>query len=334
MKAMVIRQFGGPDVFELAEVPLPAVRPGHVLVQVMASSLNPLEVKIRSGAAASSATPFPAILNGDFSGRIVEVGPDSGHWQIGDEVFGCAGGVGACQGALAEYMLVDARLIARKPDGISHETAALFPLAAITAWEGVREHDFATAGDKVLVHGATGGVGHLAAQLLRLQGVATYGTVTVREKAGIAARYGTDEVIVASEEALAVYRERITGGRGFDAVFDTVGGAHLIESFEAVRLGGTVCTISARATIDISLMHSKALTLRAVYMLLPLLHNIGRERQGRILAGLASLIETGELHVHQADRSFAFSEVADAHRYYESRQAVGKISLVNRFRKG
>lgn len=331
MKAMVIRSFGGPEVFELAEVPVPAIRPGHVLVQVMASSLNPLETKIRSGAAADSAPPFPAILNGDFSGRIVAVGLDCAPWQSGDEVFGCAGGVGQLQGALAEYMLADIRLIARKPGNISHQTAALFPLAAITAWESVMTHAFAAAGDRVLIHGASGGVGHLAAQMLRLQGVATYGTVTSREKGEMAGRFGTDEVIVAPEDALSVYKKRFTDNNGFDAIFDTVGGAHLLESFEAVRVSGTVCTISARTSLDISLMHSKALTLRAVYMLLPLLHNVGRERQGRILAGIASLVETGELRAHQAERAFAFSEVAEAHRYYAAHLVTGKISLVSDF---
>jgi NADPH2:quinone reductase len=331
MKAMIIRSFGGPEVFEPADLPRPETRPGHVLIHVVASSLNPLETKIRSGAAANSAPPFPAILNGDFSGRIVEVGPDSEPWRIGDNVFGCAGGVGSYQGALAEYMLADARLIARKPESISHQTAALFPLAAITAWESVMKDGFAAAGDRVLVHGASGGVGHLAAQLLRLQGVTTYGTVTSREKAEVALNFGSDDVIVSTEENLSDFKARITGDRGFDAVFDTVGGAHLLESFEAVRLRGTVCTISSRTTLELSLMQQKALTLRVVYMLLPLLHSSGREHHGQILTKIARLIDAGALRVHQADRTFAFSEIADAHRYYATRQAIGKISLVNRF---
>ncbi len=328
MKAMVIRSFGGPEVFELAEEPKPVVKPGHVLVEVIASSLNPVETKIRSGAAAAIAPQFPAILNGDFSGRIVEVGPDCEPWRIGDEVFGCAGGVASVQGALAEFMLVDVRLIARKPANITHQTAALYPLAIITAWEGVMENGFVIAGDKVLVHGASGGVGHLATQLLKLQGAITYGTVTSAAKGAMARKYGTDEIIVMPEEP-AQYTEKFTAGRGFDAVFDTVGGLHLLESFAAARYEAKVCTINARTTLNISEMHSKALSLRAVYMLIPLIHNNERERHGRILTRVAKLIEAEELHVHQADRVFSFSEIAEAHRYFAARRGTGKTALVN-----
>ncbi len=328
MKAMVIRSFGGPEVFELADMSVPAVKPGHVLVKVVASSLNPVETKIRSGAAAGISPQFPAILNGDFSGIIVEAGPGCDTWRVGDEVFGCAGGVDQIQGALAEYMLVDCRLIARKPANITHQTAALYPLAVITAWESVMENGFAVAGDKVLVHGATGGVGHLAVQLLKLQGATVYGSVTSAAKAAIAGKYGTDEVIIMPEDP-AVYTERFTGNRGFDAVFDTVGGLHLLESFEATRPEGKICTISARTTLDISKMHSKALTLRVVYMLLPLLNDHGRERHGQILNRVARLIESEKLHVLQADRVFGFSEIADAHRCFAARRGVGKTALVN-----
>lgn len=331
MKAMIIRRFGGPEVFELAEVPIPEIKSGHVLVNVHASSLNPLEVKIRSGFAAASAPPFPAILNGDFAGVVVAVGEGVSQWRIGDDVFGCAGGVGQIQGALAEYMLVDARLIAKIPTGISDQTAALYPLALITAWEAILSPGFVHHGDKILIHGASGGVGHLAAQLAKWQGAVVFGTVTSREKGIIAQQFGTDVVLVSGEQSVAQIVAQQTDMRGFDAVFDTIGGSHLIESFEAVRLGGTVCTISARTTLDLSLMHQKGLTLRVVYMLLPLLHGSGREKHGEILTQAAQLISDGQLKVRQADRAFTFSEISEAHRYYESHQAIGKVSLVNRF---
>lgn len=128
MKAMVIRGYGGPEVFEIiADVKQPEVQPGYVLVKVFASSINPIETKIRSGLVPAITPSFPAILNADFSGEIVALGDNVPQWNIGDEVFGCAGGVGPLQGALADYMLVDSHLIAKKPPNIDHATAALFP---------------------------------------------------------------------------------------------------------------------------------------------------------------------------------------------------------------
>ncbi len=331
VKAMVIRAFGGPDVFERDEVPVPDVTPGHVLVKVAATSLNPIDVKIRSGLVPALAPPFPAILHADVSGQIVAVGDGVSRFKPGDTVFGCAGGIGKGQGALAEYMLADARLIARKPEKLSFQAAALFPLATITAWEMVMEPGFITPGSKVLVHGAPGGVGHLAAQLAQSQGAFVFGTATTHEKGEIARQYGTDVAIVAGEQTAPELVEKYTGGAGFDAVIDTIGGAHLAESFEAVRLGGQVCTINARATLDIGAMHRKALTLRVVFMALPLLNGQGREKHGEILSAATHLIEAGRLRVRPADRVFTFEEASEAHRYYEAHQAIGKISLVNPF---
>ena len=331
MKAQVIRMFGDPAVFETAEMPVPELIPGHVLVKVMASSVNPVDFKIRAGQAPAIAHPFPAILNGDFSGVVISVGEQVTRWKTGDAVFGCAGGVGSLQGALAEFMLVDERLIARKPDQIDFQTAALYPLAFITAWESVMSPGFIQAGDKVLIHGASGGVGHLAAQLAHLKGATVYGTVTSEEKGLVAKQFGTDIVIVSGKDQMAAAIEKETAGCGFDAVIDTIGNQHLLESFEAVRLNGSVCTINARTTLDIGLMHQKALTLRVVFMLLPMLHDSGREQHGAILREAASLMESGRIRIHQAERSFSFSEVDEAHRYLDSHQAVGKISLVNRW---
>ncbi|HSP47439.1 MAG TPA: zinc-dependent alcohol dehydrogenase family protein [Clostridiaceae bacterium] len=331
MKAMVLNRFGGPEVFELAEVPVPEVRPGYVLAKVHASSFNPLEVKIRSGLASRNAPPMPAILGTDFSGEIVKVGEGVTRWKEGDEVFGCAGGVGILQGAFAEYVLADERLIARKPQNIDHETAALYPLVTVTAWEAIMENPYIRKGDKVLVHGASGGVGHIVAQLAKILGAEVHGTVTSKEKGETAKAFGTEHVIVVPEEPVEIYTAQYTYGKGFDAVIDTVGGPNLANSFEAAKLWGTVCTTNARVTLDLSLMHQKALTLRVVFMALPMIRDLERERQGRILEEAAKLIEEGKLKISRDSRQFSFEELGKAHIYYESHSATGKISLVNRF---
>lgn len=331
MKAMVIRQYGGPEVFEIADIQQPKVKPGYALVKVFASSINPIETKIRSGLVPAITPAFPAILNADFSGEIVALGDNTSEWKIGDEVFGCAGGVGSFQGALAEFMLVDVNIIAKKPHTIDHATAALFPVISITAWEALKEKVSIKAGDKILIHGAAGGVGHIALQLAKQQGAIVYGTVRNQKQADIAKKFGADVIINFEKETVADYTEKYTKGKGFDIVFDTVGGNNLVNSFHAVKLNGSVCTINGRVTLDLGIMHSKAISLHVVFILIPLLHNIERERHSRILKNISDMIEKGKLSVNQDEKLFSFEEIGAAHHYLEARKALGKISLINKF---
>ena len=231
MKAMVIHNYGGPEVFELSEIELPEVKPGYVLVKVLASSVNSIELKIRSGLIPAITPEFPAVLNADFSGEIVAVGEETFPWQVGDQVFGCGGGVGKIQGALAEYMLVDSRLLAHKPQTIDHATAALYPLVSITAWEAIREKARVQHGDTILIHGAAGGVGHIAVQLAKELGAIVYGTVLNDAQADVVKKLGADFVIRADLEKVEDYANKYTANKGFDIVFDPVGGNNLPVSF-------------------------------------------------------------------------------------------------------
>jgi NADPH2:quinone reductase len=331
MKAMVIRNYGGPEVFEIADIKQPEVKPGYVLVKVAASSINPIETKIRSGLVPAITPAFPAILNADFSGEIVALGENASQWNIGDEVFGCAGGVGTLQGALAEYMLVDVNLLAKKPANIDHATAALFPLVSITAWEALKEKVHVTAGDKVLIHGAAGGVGHIALQLAKQQGAIVYGTVRSQKQADIIKELGADVIIFAGTESVEEYVNNYTNGQGFDIVLDPVGGNNLTNSFKAVKYNGAVCTTNARVTLDLGIMHAKAISLHAVFMLIPMVQNIDRKRHIIILKNISSMIEKGQLCINRDARQFSFHEIEEAHRYIESGKSLGKISLINSF---
>lgn len=331
MKAMVIRNYGGPEVFEMADVKQPEVKPGYVLVKVFASSINPIETKIRSGLVPAITPEFPAILNADFSGEIVAVGDDVSEWKIGDQVFGCAGGVGQLQGALAEYMLVDVNLIAKKPANIDHATAALFPLVSITAWEALKDKVHVKANDKILIHGVAGGVGHIALQLAKHLGAIVYGTVLNQQQARIAEALGADAVIFADQESVEEYVDQYTNGKGFDIVLDPVGGNNLVNSFKAVKYNGSVCTTNARVTLDLGIMHAKAISLHAVFMLIPMVHGIHRERHSNILKNISSMIEKEQLRINRDDKQFSFHEIVEAHRYIESGKALGKVSLINSF---
>lgn len=328
MRAYVIKQFGGPEVFEAAEMPMPILKPGHVLIEVVGSSVNQLDIKMRSGAVPEVTSEFPAILNGDVSGKVIACADDVHGIKIGEEVYGIAGGIANIPGALADYMLVDARLIAKRPEKLSLINSAAVPLVAITAWEALFTKTNITAGQHILVHGGLGGVGHVGIQLAKLSGAIVSTTVSDDKDFETARKFGADYVINFREESVDDYVARITNRKGFDVVFDTVGGNNLVNSFAAVRLNGAVVTTAARIQLDLSPLHNKGLSFHVVFMMLPLIYNIGRERYSEILKKIAELIDRGELQLLIDSLRFKFSEISKAHAYLESGQAKGKVVLM------
>jgi NADPH2:quinone reductase len=329
MKAMVINKTGGPDVFEMMDIEKPEVKPGYVLVRVLASSLNPLETKIRSGLTPAIIPAFPAVLNADFSGVVVQVGDGVTNFKEGDEVFGYVGGIKGECGSLAEYTLVDKDLMSLKPKNIDFNTAAMFPLVSLTAWKAIIEKSNIKSNDKVLIHGAAGGVGHMAVQFANLLGADVYATVSSDEKGEVAKKFGAAHVINYKEKSVEQYVNEYTGGKGFDFVFDTIGGNNLINSFKAAKIDGTVCTTNTRVTLDLSLMHSKAIGLKALFIVLPVLNNTNRYEIGTVLNEIKKLIESEKISILKDKNQFGFSEISKAHEYYESGIATGKISLTN-----
>jgi len=327
MKALVIERFGEPNTFEIADVPMPEVVSGHVLIRVAATSVNPVDLKIREGAIADMAPEFPAILHGDVAGAIAAVGEGVNHFSVGDEVYACAGGVKGTGGALAEYMLADANLVANKPQSLTLKEAAALPLVSITAWEGLIDRARLQPGQKVLVYGATGGVGHLGVQLARWAGAEVYALVSSEEKGAIATSLGADFTINYRQTPVEEFVAEYTDGRGFDIVFDTVGNDNLQNAFKAAKLNGTVVSLVSLSQQDLSLLHAKGLTLHLVYMLLPLLFGVNRSYHREILAKLAPLVDEGRVRPLIDARSFTFENVAAAHEYAQSGAAIGKIVL-------
>lgn len=355
MKAIILQNYGSPDVLQPGELPTPAPERGEVLIRVRASSVNPVDTKLRAGMPISPQPP--AVLHGDVAGVIEAVGEGVFAFRPGDEVFGCAGGIRAgdanINGALAEFMTADARLLARKPRSLSFEEAAALPLVSITAWEALyhrcalRERVRAIRGPagpapadaapvqqgggdavQILVHAGTGGVGHVAVQLARAAGAQVFATVSNGVKAATAQALGAHVAINYKELAVEDYvREYSRDGRGFDLVFDTVGGTNLDASFAAARPGGTVAAIAARSTHDLSPMHMKDLSLHVIFMLRPLLSGEGRERHGNILREIAAMVYEDRLRPLLHEHVFAFEEAAEAHRLLESGGATGKIVL-------
>ncbi|MCH7919511.1 MAG: zinc-dependent alcohol dehydrogenase family protein [Planctomycetes bacterium] len=327
MKAMVINRFGGPEEFVPMERAVPEVSPGQVLIRVSGSSVNPVDWKIRSGLIPALAPEMPAILHGDVAGWIEAVGHGVDNLQPGDEVYACAGGFKRLGGALAEYMLASADLVAPKPATLSLQEAAVLPLVSITAWESLIDRARVEAGQRVLVHAGTGGVGHIGLQLAKWAGAIVYTTVSNERKAEEARSLGADEVIDYREHTVAEYVQQHTHGEGFDVVFDTVGDDNLTGSFEAVRPGGTVVTIAARSTQDLTPLHGKSITLHCVFMGLPLITGKGRAHHGDILIRLARLIDSGRIRPLIDPKVFAFKDVGKAHQKLQDGKAMGKIAL-------
>jgi len=327
MKIQALTRFGDNSIFEITEVPTPEVTSGYVLIRVLATSVNPVDCKLRAGSFPPITPEFPAVLHGDVAGIVEKVGSGVTEFKVGDEVFGCAGGVKGEGGALAEFMLVDARLIAMKPKSLNMREAAALPLVSITAWEALFEKIKMTSGQKVLVHGGVGGVGHIAIQLAKWAGADVYATVSSSEKAELAKSLGAIEAINYRNESVQDYTNRITSGRGFDVVFDTVGGDNIDKSFSAVAQYGNVITIQAHSTHDLSILHSKSASLHVVFMLLPLLCNIQRQRHGDILKRIAELVDKGALKPLVDLQQFSFENVGKAHALLESGKALGKVVI-------
>lgn len=324
MKAMVINEFGGSDQFTQTHISDPAVKAGHVVVRVAASSVNTIDMMIRqSGADLPFAPQLPGVLGMDFAGTVEAVGEDITDYRVGDEIYGCAGGLGDLQGSLAEKMLADVRLIAHKPASLSMKEAAAIPLVGITAFEGLARA-LTGEGQKVLVHGGAGGVGHIAVQLAKYMKATVFATGGSDAQKDIIESLGATYIDFRSE-SVEDYVSRYTGGNGFDVIFDTVGGNNLQNSFAAARLNGQVSTTLSLLETDLSPVHFRGLSLNVVFMLLPMIHNVGREAHGEILKELASIVDAGVLKPIIDDEDYTFEQIAHAHDRLASGKAVGKV---------
>ncbi len=329
MKAQVIRSFGGPSVFQVEDIPIPEIKPGHILIHVKATSVNPIDAKTRSGLFPDVAAEFPLVLQGDVAGIVIEAGEGVTEFKPGDEVYGCAGSFKGIPGALSEYMLADVRFIDHKPKNLSMAEAAAIPLVALTAYEALFERAKIKAGDDILIHAAAGGVGHVAIQLAKWAGAKVYTTASTPEKQQIAKELGADIVINYKETSVQEYVELYTNGKGFNYIFDTVGRENLDRSFQAAAIHGTVVGVAARSTHDLTPLHSKGLTFHVVFMLLHMMHENERQQHKERLNHITSIINEGKLRPLMDPKQFTFADVSDAHQHLEDNKALGKIVLVN-----
>lgn len=325
MQAMIIEQFGDHTVLQPKVMPKPTIKPGHVLIKTAATSVNPLDCKLRKGFYTHLVPHFPMILHGDMSGVVEEIGEGVTQFHPGDEVYGCIGGLLDLNGALAEYVLADAKLIAHKPKSLSLKEAAALPLVALTAWEALITYAKLQPQQSILIHGGTGGVGHIAVQLAKHLGATVSATVSSTDKAQHAKHLGADNIINYRESSVADYVKQYTEGKGFSVVFDTVGGDNLVNCFPAAALHGAVICIAAAGPHDLTQAFLKGLSLHLIMQPLPLITGLRREHYGKILSEIAQLVDNGTLKPLIDPKTFTLSEIAAAHQYLEQGKATGKI---------
>ncbi|MGF1680292.1 zinc-dependent alcohol dehydrogenase family protein [Photobacterium minamisatsumaniensis] len=323
MKAMIIKSLGDADVFEQEERAKPQVKAGHLVVEVKATSVNPLDTMLRSVDTPWSAN-LPEILHGDVAGIVSEVGEGVSQFKVGDEVYGCAGGIAGMDGALSEFMLVDADLMAQKPKSLSMREAAALPLVSITAWEALVDKMQVKANDNVLIHGATGGVGHIAIQLAKSLGAVVTAT-TRSNNYETAQTLGADHIVNSEVHSVAEYVEQHTDNVGFDAVLDTIAGDHIQKSFEAARYNGSVATILP--INDVLQVALKGLSFHSVLMPIPMVYGINRQAHGEILTRIAELVDAGKIKPLVDASNFSIWEVTQGHQRLQSGSAVGKVVL-------
>jgi NADPH2:quinone reductase len=321
MKAMLLEQHGA--AYEAVTIPRPEAGKDQVLVKIMASGINPLDLKIKNGKGGHARQPLPAILGLDLAGVVEAVGEGVTAFAPGDEVYGMVGGVGGLQGTLAQYAAVDADLLAPKPKNLTMKEAAAIPLVLITAWEGMVDRAGVQAGQKVLIHGGAGGVGHMAVQLALAYGAEVYATASAPKHVYLQQLWATpiDYNNTTVEEYVATY----TGGEGFDIIYDTVGGANLDASFKAIKSYGHVVSALGREEHNLAPLAFHGGTYSAIFTLLPMLTGKGRAHHGDILKEATKLAEAGKLKPLVDENNFTLETVEEAYQLMEQGKAKGKL---------
>jgi NADPH2:quinone reductase len=328
MRAMQIQNFGSSAEFYEAEVPKPKIKPGQVLIKVFATSVNPLDYKLRNGSYATLVPNFPVILHGDVAGVVEETATNVTTFKQGDEVYGCIGGYLALQGALAQYVVADHRLISLKPKTLSLYQSAALPLVAQTAWEGLFNKAHLKPKQTVLIYGGTGGVGHIAALFAKAAGA----NVTVTASSAAKAKIITNQLEIQSilnykNQSIEDFVDTTLKGQGFDIVFDTVGGDNLYAAFKGVANDGQVITILPVGDYDLTGLYFKNASLHTVFQPLPIMSQQNMEKYGNMLKLIANFIDNNNIKPLIDTTNFTFNQVAKAHDYLESGKAIGKLVI-------
>ena len=330
MKCILTGSYGGPEVLQVEDVPVPQVGPNGVLVRVHATSVNPLDWKLRKGLLRPVMDlRFPVILGCDFSGVVESVGSSVTLFKPGDEVYGFKDGrVGKTyRGTYAEYAVVPEKVLARKPVNLSHEEAAAMPVAAVSAWQGLVKHGKIKAGSRVLIHAGAGGVGSFAIQIAKAFGAYVAATASGRNQ-DLLRELGADLPINYKQER---FEQKISG---YDVVLDNVGKPVWGGSLSVLKPGGRLISLvppspkepTSRLRFFASVGSQVAGwavrgLLTGKFLTLLMVRPLGGE-----LEKLTALVEAGKVRP-VIQKVYPLEEVDEAHRVSEQGHVRGKLVI-------
>ncbi len=309
MKAVQINKYGGYEVLEVNDnTAKPSVGKGQVLVEVQAASINPFDWKVRAGYMKDfMPLNFPATMGGDFAGVVIEVGEGVSDFRVGDEVYGSANIFSGGSGSFAEFAAANTVNTAIKPKNTSFVEAAALPLVGSSSVQALEEHIKLKGGEKILIHGGAGGIGHISIQVAKAIGAYVVTTINTDDK-DFVRQFGADEVIDYKSEK---FEEKL---KDFDAVFDTVGGETTNKSFQVLKKGGVLVSMAGQP--DSKLAEKFGVTAIGQ----------GSKVNSQNLNRLTELVDSQKIRVN-IDKVFPFEETKEAFRYQEEVHPRGKVVL-------
>jgi|SRR6185369_5787894 len=306
MKAAQFTTYGGPEVLQINEVEIPFAQDGQVLVQIYAAGLNPFDYKLRRGYMKEMIPlVLPVTIGGDFAGVITSVGNGVSEFSVGDEVFGQANVVGGGSGTLAEFVTAKGGSVAKKPESVDFAQAAALPLVGVSAIQALIEHAKLEKGQKILIHGGSGGIGSLAIQLAKSIG-AHVATTASAEHADFVRHLGADEVIDYKAQDFSTIL------KDFDVVYDTIGGDTYTKSFTVLKKGGIIVTMAAKPDAELDKKYD-----------VTTIGQVTKTSTERLMR-LAELVDAGKIKA-EIEKMFPLEQAREAFDFFETKHPKGKI---------
>jgi len=329
MKAILMTAIGDADVLKFQDIEEPEISEAtHIKVKLHAAGVNPVDTKIRRNGVFYDHA-LPAVLGCDGAGVVVETGSKVSQFKAGDKVWFCHGGLGREQGNYAEYTVIDERWVSLMPETFSFTEAAAVPLVLITAWGALFDRGGLQAGQTVLIHAGAGGVGHVAIQLAKLKGARVITTVSSAQKAEFVKSLGADEAINYTKDGFANAVNDLSGGKGADLVFDTVGAAVFKESIAVTAHFGRLVTLLDPGELNLGEARMRNLLIGFELMLTPMLRDLpeARDKHVEILNQCTQWVDKGLIKLH-VSKQLSLQEAAEAHKLIEAGHTSGKVVLL------